>query len=407
MVYENIQIEHGNFTISRDGSSFFTLDHENTRLIEKNSSGTVIFSYFLDKAIFEVQALQFDGVYFWSLERQSSVGFRIRRWEIGEDDLVRAIDEYSFIDTASTPYDVYTMAVEYYSDSLDGNALVSDTEIDVNDGSVVRIGDEIVIGPSTAVGYEGEFATVTVLNKVGNTLTISPALDVSFSPNEEIYFTRNFYVFSDDAFGGLKGSLYKFKASNGALLALDTSNLYNLVRASTFFKEVIMFVRGGEIIWLDPASFNITKSQAIDTLDENRTTYIDTFDLAGYDDSIYRLEQEHIFFDSTWQTEDWSPLYNYNTSNTVSEIYFVALKADPPELHKSVVGLPTVDRESKITVHVFDQFRTPVSGRTVDFSSDGGSLSPIQDTTDANGTAKTTYTSDTSVGEVAITADVS
>ena len=110
MAFENVNIAHGNLTIDRSGSSFYTMDHTQTRLIQKNSSGTVIFSYFLDRSIIEVVALEFDGFYFWSLERQGSSGFRIRKWEIGSDDLVRVVLELSFITSVIAPYDVYTFA---------------------------------------------------------------------------------------------------------------------------------------------------------------------------------------------------------------------------------------------------------------------------------------------------------
>ncbi len=409
MVYENIRIEHSNFAIGRDGSSFYTVDHDENKLIEKNSSGSVIFSYFLDTDVNEVTALKFDGYYFWTLERQGTSGFRIRKWEIGTDDLVRKVQEFSYTTTGVDSYDCHAFAVEYYSDTLDNQVLTGATSFDVVDGSVIRSGDRIIIGPSTATGFEGEYNSVSVVSKLGNTITVTPAISSDFSPNEPIYFTRNFWVFSDTATAGMDGALYKFRSSDGFLQTVDISNMFNLVRGAVFFRGYIMFVRAGEIIWLDPDSYEINRSQAINNLDVTLGEHLECFDLAGHSDTIYRLEQEHVFFNSgagVYQTEDWSPQYNYNTSSAIAEVYFVGVKANPPIIHKAASGVSINDSRSTITAIVLDQFRTPVINRLVTFSSDGGSVSPSSALTDANGIATTTYTASSSIGKVAVTATV-
>lgn len=409
MTYENIQISTGNFTVGLDGSSFFTIDHTQARLIEKNASGTVIFSYFLSIFVSEVYSLEFDGYYFWSLERTGGDGFTVRKWEIGTNDLVSVVQQFVFVSDAVDSYDTRAMAVESYADTLSTTATAGTSTFDVSDGTVVEIGDDIVIGPSTYAGFEGDFSKTTVINKVGNTLTVSPVLSSSFNSPNPLSFSRNFYIFSDTSQGVETGGLYKFASDNGAVQALDMGNLYNTVRAATFFQDNVMFVRAGEIVWLDPDSISIFKSQAIDNLKEDRASYQETFDLAGFSNTVYRLEQTHVSYNGTsemWETEDWSPQYNYNTSGTVPEVYFVSVKAEPPILHKSVVGLPAEDTKSNIKVVVLDQFRTPVFNRVVDFSTTAGSVLPSQDTTDADGAAETVYTSDTTVGQVTVTADV-
>jgi len=403
MAFENIQIAHGNFTIDRSGAAFYTMDHGNNQMIKKDSSGNIIFTHFLDTVITEVSSLQFDGFHYWSLERSGTSGFRVRKWEIGVDNLVRVISEFSFISGAVLSYDVYSLAVESYKDTLNGNALVGDTSIDVNGGGTVVAGDRLVLGPSTATGFEGNFSETTVIGKVGNTLQTSPALDNEFSPNDEVYFTRNFFVFSDDGFTGTNiAALFKYNAFTGNLLSVNSSNMFSLVRASTFFKENLFFIRGGEAIWLNPVSQDIFKSQSVDNLNQARSGYINTFDLAGFSDTLFRLEQEHVFLSGgSYNREDWSPQFNYNTSNTLPEVYFVSVKSEPPILHIAVSGLtPT----AKITVQVLDQFRTPVFNTQVDLTSDGGALNPIQDNTNANGIVTSTYTANSSEGQVTIDA---
>lgn len=406
MVYENIQFATHNLAIDRSGAAFYTVDHTTNQLIKKNSSGTIIFSYFLAENIEEVWSLQFDGYYFWTLERFSTAGFRVRRWQIGSDDLVRPTATFSVATDVFNQYDVRTMAVEHYSDTLAAAGYIGGATLEVTDGEVVRVGDRLVVGPSTVPSYEGLYSFVTVEGKADTTLNVAPPLDNAFNPGDAIYFTRNFFVFSDTAPAGLSGALYKFSADTGALLTLNMSNLFNKVRAATFFGGFLLFIRGGDVIWLDPVSQDIYKTQAIDNLDTTRAGFIETYALAGYSNNLYRLEQQRVYYDvgfDMFMSEDWSPQYNYTTSTTVPTVYFVALKAEPPVLHHAVESLAP---ESVITVEVLDQFRTPVQSRTVDFSSTGGSLSSIQETTDANGRATTIYTANNTVGAITITADV-
>lgn len=407
MSHENIQIDTANLTVV--GSSFFTMDYATFRLIEKNSTGDIIFSYFLDTGITQIFSLEFDGYYFWSLERSSGPGFKVKKWEIGTSELVKLVAEFQYVSDGVNSYDTYSMAVEYYVDTTSTTAIAGTNSFDVTDGSKIRIGDKIVLGPSTHSGYEDSYSKTTVIGKSGNTITVSPVLSSSFNSTNNISFSRSFYIFSDTAPGSQSGALYKFSTNSGSILALDTGNEYNKVRASTFFKNNVLFVRAGEVIWLDPDSVSITKSQAIDNLEASRATYYDTFDLAGESETLYRLEQKHVSFNGTtelWEEEDWSPLYNFNTSGTSPEVYFVSIKAEPPILQKLVSGPPPEDTKSTIKVIVLDQFRTPVSGVTVNFSSSAGAVLPLQDNTDANGEAESIYTADTTVGKVTITADV-
>lgn len=408
MAFENIQIQHGNFTIDRSGGVFYTVDHVAKTLIAKNNTGAIQQTYSLslvNNQISEVLSLQFDGYYYWTLEKPIATGFRVRKWEIGTDDIVRIETEYFFASDAVNKYDVSALAVEHYFDSLDNQEVAGTSVFDVNDGSIIRPGDNIVIGPSTAVGFVGLYDFTTVIGKVGDTITVSPPLGITFSPNTPITFTRDFYAFSDTAPGNLLGAMYAFRADDGFPLSLDVSNLYGNVRAATFFKNKIMFIRGNDIIWLNPDTKTIFKSQGIDNATEGRDGIIDTFDLDGFSDTFYRLEQQRVYLDGNdYETEDWAPLFNYNTSGTVPEIFFVSLKVEPQILHRSATGVPAGDIDATVTVTVLDQFRTPVSGNIVNFTSTHGPLSSAQQTTNSDGQAFIIYTASTTAAEVTITA---
>jgi len=411
MAYENIQIQHGNLTIDRN-FVFYTMDHVGGTLISKTSVGAPVQTYTLETTIREVLSIQFDGYYYWSLEQPITNGFRVRKWEIGADDIVRVIDDHLYSPDSINSYDVNAIAVEAYIDSLDNQEVPGTTSFDVVDGQVVRIGDSIILGPSTATGFIGIYNFTTVINKVGNTLTVNVPLNVVFSPGDPIVFSRNFFAFSNTAPSNLDGALYMYDASNGNPLSMDVSNMYNLVSAATFFKNKLMFIRGSEVIWLNPDTKDINRSQAINNATTNRSGYVTTYDLAGDSETLYRLEQEHVYYNdgfNRWESENWSPLYNWNTSGVVPEIFFVGLKAHPQILHIHTSDLAVDDPDaldSEIVVTVLDQFRTPVFNRIVDFTSNGGPLSSTQEVTDENGQVRTTYTASSFSGDVTITAEV-
>lgn len=412
MAYENIEIQHGNFVVDRSGSFFYTINHTAGTLIKKNISGAVVQTYTLNTTTKEVTSLQFDGYYFWSVDNPVLSGFRVRKWEIGTDDLVRVVSDYLYTSDVINTYDVTSIAVESYTDSLDNVEVVGTTAFDVVDGQVVSPGDILIIGPSTATGFVGLYSFTSVISKVGNTITVNTPLTCTFNPGDPVHFSRNFFAFSDIAPGNLNGALYRFNSNTGALLTLDSSNMYGGVRAATFFKNKIMFIRGSEVVWLNPDSQTIFKSQAINNTTADRTNYIDTFDISGYSETLYRLEQQNVTFNeglSRWQTETWSPSFNLNTSSFTSEVYFVTLKAEPQIIHKytsEIEANDPTDLESVVEVTVLDQFRTPISNRVVDFTSTGGPLSSIQETTDTNGQVRVKYTANSVPTDVTITAEV-
>ena len=82
MARENIRFEEGNF--AGDGTYFYTMLDSAQVLQQKVDDGTVSFSYPLDTAVAgNVKGLEWDGVYFWSLETRSGAdGVTVRKWGI-------------------------------------------------------------------------------------------------------------------------------------------------------------------------------------------------------------------------------------------------------------------------------------------------------------------------------------
>ena len=151
------------------------------------------------------------------------------------------------------------------------------------------------------------------------------------------------------------------------------------------------------------------QSQGINEYITTSGTYQRTYDLAGQSDIVYRLNKEHFEYNETfdrWDEHSWDPLFNYNESPTTAEIFSVALKIQPQVLHRYH---PTVSGtlESEVVVTVLDQFRTPVFNKTVMLSSDlGGTIAPTQANTDTNGQIRATYTANSVIGDITVTAEV-
>jgi hypothetical protein len=394
----------GNFTIDFDGF-FYSMDHNNGQLTIKDAGGTPGAPFILDTPIIEVQSLQFDGYYFWSLERQGTSGFRIRKWD-ANNGIASKIAEYSFI-SASTKYDVHAMCVEAYVDTLAGSANLGEYTFTVDDGQVIIPGDDVVIGPNAL----GKYSFNHVSDKVGNVITTSDSIQYQIEPGSTITFSRAFYVFSDRDASGAEAKLFAFRTDTGDFLLANGTNMYDGVRATTFFKNKIMFIKGGEIIWLSPANpGKIFRSQGISEFITTSGTYQQSYDLAGRSDIIYRLNREHLYYDDTfdrWEEHNWSPLFNYNESVITPYVFQVAVKVEPQVIHRYHVTV-TGTLESDIVVTVLDQFRTPVFNEQVQFSTSGGggSIFPLSAPTDTNGQVKAKYTASSAVGEIDIIATV-
>ena len=406
MAFENVRVKYGNLAIDFvDGTGFYTFDHEQGILLKKGSDASVIATFVADATFTEIYALEHDGIYLWSLEKSGTSGFTIRKWRL-ESGLARLVFARSYVIDSSNQFDVYAMALEHYKDTLSNQLISGSSTIPVTDGDIFRTGDRISIGPSTAVGFEDDVNEATVISVVGNILNVTTPVSSNFSPNDPIYFSRSVFVFNDRGPTSSKpGSVYKYGAVSGNLLSVNSDGIFYGIRAATFFRDSVMFVKGGEIIWLDPDDQGIDRSQAIDNLVENRTFHYNATDLTGFGDTIYRLEDRKVSLSAgTYSTETWTGEFNYNTSSVVPEIYFVSVKAEPLIIHRAVSGLiPT----STITVQVLDQFKTPVFNRLVELTSTGGSLSPSSATTDANGVITSTYTANSTKGQVQVEASVS
>ncbi|HEC66279.1 MAG TPA: hypothetical protein ENI23_13400 [bacterium] len=415
MTYENIQITSRNLTGDRTNAYFYMFDSALQLFQQKDKSdGTTVASFPLSTSITKVYSAQFDGYYYWSLERfwsgtpdeSDSTGFLIRRWEI-VSGLMILRQGFSFVAAANLDYDASSFIVESYGDSLSTSALVGTRTVVVADGSIFMVGDTIIFGPSTYSGFVDDYETAVIDSISEETLTLSAPLISSYQSGDEVYTPRYLWVFNEHSpYNTMKASLLKLEWDTAQLRGYATSNMFSGVTASTFYNNRIMFVRGHEVTTINPSTMQVYQRMVIDNQDVTRSLPITTFAVWAYNNVVYRLQDRKVYYDGgfeVWKEELWDPLYSYVTSSEVPAVYFVELKAVPNIIHAvATPDVPTTN--SEITVTVLDQFRTPLSGRSVTMSSTGGSLVPPSGSTDSDGQFTTTYNGTSFVGEVSITA---
>lgn len=408
MAYENIDLPASNFTGDRTNSNFYCFSGGLMRAKQRGSPYDLVASYPTDSFIGDVECVQFDGVYYWTLERQSS-GVYIQKWEL-VSGILRNRDTFSYSSNIVTEYDSRCFCVEYYSDTLSYAAAAGASYIKLNDASDFNVGDSIVVGPSSLAAYLGDYDHVSVVNKANNTLYLSSVLTNGFSSGDAVYSTSYIYLFNKySPYDTARGSLLKIDADDGTLYSFSSNHMFGEVLASCFYGGRIIFIKGHEVISVNPDTLGVYKHFALDNLDTDRAAVIPTYGMWVYSDVMYLLRGKYVYYDgSEWLSEDWAGRYNYVTEAfhtlLTSAVYFVEVQAEPDMIHAVDSGVPTATSDIKVTV--LDQARQPLSGRSVSMSSTVGSLSPSTGTTDGDGVFTCTYNGTNEAAEVEITASV-
>jgi hypothetical protein len=408
VAYENVDLTYPNMTGDLNNGYFYSFNNGSELLMKvSKSDGSIISSYPVGAPITPVYCVQFDGVHYWTLERQTN-GFIISRWLINSGILSQQ-SSFSFVNDAMLNYDAYSFCVDSYRDSLTSSVSVGATLIPVNNVDTFNIGDSIFIGPSTAAGFSGEVEKVVVSGKSGNSLIISSGTIRAFSSTDSVCAIRYFYVFNRYApFDTSRGAILRYKWNTGKLFGVSSNLAVGGVRASCFYGGEVVFVMGNEVIFVNPTTLGIVRHMAIDNLDTDRGSILTTYALWGYSNVLYALRDKYVYYDDDndeWLDEGWSEEYSYVQISTLPYVYFIELKANPMIVHAvSEPGIPTA--EVDLTLTVLDQYRTPIPGETVQFTSSIGSVSPVSDTTDSNGQVTAVYSGTSASAEVEIKATV-
>lgn len=418
MANENIRLiktQQSNFAVSE--GYFYTFDYLVDSLLQKTDDGNTAFSYPTDELLaYSVYSAEFDGVYFWSLERPSAGTVTIKRWKL-DNYICKLQQTYTLPSGVSHYYDAYTFSVEHYHTTMSGTAVSGASTIYINDyydnaalmGFTTSIGDGLTIhlGPNSA----GEEQDVEVDSVVADGIVLIAPLDYDFAASDPVNFYTNIWVFNNrDGVDAATGALYKFDAYTGAYLTKYRGGAYQSIRAATFYNvdsfpdygkvDTLAFVKGTNMLFIDVsdagASLPYYGSMVMENIQLNKSDVIAIYDLAMSGQNVYRLQDIPDGSNTAWS------YYSYLLSSLDDFVTSISLAAYPAMVAANAIAT------SKIEVTVRDQFLLPIISRTVTFSAAGTGHGTIPATanTNSNGWAAVDYTSGTLAGEITITAIV-
>lgn len=411
MAEENIQLPVSNMTGDRTNTNLYCFSGGVMLAKKRGSPYSLQDTYPVDTYVGDVECTQFDGYYYWSLEKQTN-GFTIKKWEL-DSGILRQQDIFSYADDGHTLYDADSFAVDSYNSYLTSpGGVIGSNVLPVDDVDVFDIGDNVVIGPSSDGSFTGEYEKRVVSNKAGSSLILDLPLTKTFSTDDFVYTNRFFYVFNKySPFDSSRGSMLQYRSSDGILNSYSATNMFGGVTASCFYEGRILFIKGNELILLNATTLNVYRHIAIDNLRDDRGNNIPIYAIWAYSDVLYRLQDIRVYYDGgagDWAEESWSPYYHYTTDAIPTEfqaiVYFVNMWAYPNMIHAVADGVPTTT--SNITITVLNQDRTPLSGRSVSLSATRGSLVPNSGTTNSDGQFVSVYNGTSHIEEVEITATV-
>ena len=280
MARENIRFEEGNFT--GDGTYFYTMLDSAQALQQKVDDGTVSFSYPLDTAITgNIKGLEWDGIYFWSLEdRSGNDGVTVRKWGI-ESFICKQMSKFEFVNDATHTYDCDALGIEHYRLTVGNNTNGDDytvglNAIQVSDTSMMDPGDVLTFVrryTSTAQRVNTSFVEEKIVQSVTNATLVLLTTNMSGTPHgasgdpgavdprgfrgpsvdpdspgppngphpptpDEVFVTK-FIWLSNDNSPGITGtpSLYKVRSSNGSNVLQFSGTQYSNVNGLTFYAK--------------------------------------------------------------------------------------------------------------------------------------------------------------------------
>lgn len=422
MASENVKLRKRNVTVSE--GYFYMIDEDQDSLLQKTDDGNTAFSYPLDTLISnQTESLEFDGVYFWSLEDSGTNDVAIRKWKI-DNYVCKQQKKYNFTESGSHKYESQAFSIEHYhttlTTSVSGGTVSGTLYLDkysdspamsyttLSGGDYNYNGVTLHLGPNT----NGEEEDVEVLTTFSGGVTLTSGTVYDYASSDPVNFYTHIWMFND--FNGTSsstGALYKFDAYTGNYIRKYSGGAYKSVKSATFYTidsfaefgavDSLCYIKGTNTLFVDInetvlGSLRYYGSMVMENIKSDEATVITVYDMAMDANNMYRLQ---LIPDGTGTT--WT-YYSYLLSPLESFVTSISLSASPAIIAAN--GLSTSD----ILAVVKDQFFEPIVGRNVTFSENGsGSLTGgTLKTTDSNGRAETIYKSGTTAQEVKVTAVV-
>lgn len=410
MAYENITLRKQNVTMV-DGY-FYMIDQDQDALIVKTDDGTQAYSYPLDTTLTDlVKSLEYDGRNFWSLENLSGNNITIRRWNI-ENYVLKLRDTFAKTEDGSHKWDSEAFTIQHYHLEFSGNEAVGQSNLSVTTGGNFTLTVELSSGMTVFLGpnSSGQSEEADVNSVGADFININGTTTYAYSTSDPISFYNRIWVFNDyNGTDGSTGALYRLNAYTGSYQSKTAGGEYKDVASCTFFdmsdtfgagSNAICYIKTTNMIFLDPNDLaDSFGSMTMDNVEDDQATIIPIYDVTMEGTNVYRLQRKATYYGTTYTFADST--YNYQLSTLDTFITSISLRANPAILPANGVNTST------ITAIVKDQFNLPIASKLVTFTEDdpvGSIIGANPATTNAAGTAITTYQAGTSAREVKITA---
>lgn len=426
MAYENVKLRRRNVTV--DQGYFFMIDEGQDNLLQKTDDGNTAFSYPLDTLLSkEVLSLEFDGVYFWSLEDGANADETvIRRWLL--DNYICKLQETITLSSGTQyggeyhKFESEAFTIEHYHDTLYTTSVSGTDTLMLNsywDHDTMQSGTRLHIGPNSDGYSEDVVVTATISGGVTifNESTVSGTLKYTYDADDEVNYYTNLWVFNNyNVDSSTEGALYKFDAHTKDYVTKYSGGAFKDIKACTFYNvnsfddygnvDTICYIKGTNTLFVNPTEIEgfltYYGSMVMDNIEDDDITIIAVYDLAMDDQNVYRLQSKATYDDATseWGTNN----YSYQLSSLDSFVTSISLSANPAIIAANQISTST------IIAIVKDQFLQPVKYRAVTFDhtdTSGGAIiggNPIN--TNAEGKASTIYRAGTDADIIEIEAVV-
>jgi len=447
--------------MTTDGMFFYTMSYSRNALQVKVEDGTTAFSYPCDTPLdATVNSLEWDGVYFWSLEsKPGGGGLYIKKWAI-DAFICKQISKFALTNDATHTYDANDFAVGSYCLSVGNNGLdginppftYGLSNVKVSSNSVFGSGDVVSFvrrNTPTSQRYSStlsEHMVVSTVDGDGVTLHLTGAMSEGVysdvggfrgpsatfvagepSPPDLVYVTKAIWLLNNYAPGGsTTGAIYKINASNGSNIVQYTGAQYDNVKGASFYAQYsvagsypnkyntsvasgnryLILVKDTNLLFYDVVNLQVAKSLTMEGINKVAGGSWDVFDLAvsGYepDITLYRL-QLGTTYGNPLADEAWTTSYSNEKTLLRRVVSSISVTVTPPILPADGSS------QAQVEASVLDQYGVAVASKSVVWAEDGttGEITGSNpSTTNVFGKAYTVYRAGTTEADVKITATV-
>lgn len=326
-------------------------------------------NFYMSIALSGITSLQYDGIYFWTLQYILGTGEPvIRKWLV-RNYACELINELIIENSTGNTYDVDTFAIEHYITELTSTVSGGDTTIHIDEyyDTVVTSGSILSIGDNGDSNLED----VVVSEVIGSDVVLSGSLLYDHSEGTKVVTSPSLFLFNN--YSGTSssiGSLLRLNAYNGDFITSTSGLQYKNVTASTFDRvqnllreyadvHTIIFVKSTQSFFLNIDDYSYYGIMNIDNIRANGSTVIPVYDLSYSNGNLYRLQDEGTYYGVD---NDWGTQYNYVVSPVRSFIDAITIEAYP-------IILPADGRNiAQINCVVLDQFSNGAIDKPITFT---------------------------------------